>query len=210
MISKTYQQFERELDEKVGSLLANARSIGESIQRASTLLSNDDYKRLIKHLAGRGLTESMLRLCVKVAENTVPEKLVFCGVPPSKLVDLNERDLQRLASDDPIQFRRPNGDIENKPFSAMTEVERNQILSPKGHRILTINEQESTVGKPRRIKTTYERVHYDEYNQELIGQVGTKEGVLTVSSLASMSPAEFEKLVQNVRDASRLREAGVA
>jgi hypothetical protein len=171
--TKTFEEYRIEVEECLQDIGQSIKHIGEMLIRSGKELLGDDVTRFRQFLLNRGLTESDLKVAVLVAEEKLDARLFFMGVASSKILNLSHEDQLRLLSHEKFALRHKNKkDTYFKEWGEMCAGQKNQLLGPKGGRILPPDEQKPWDRDKPQGKVTISCSHYSD--RTLVFDVGQK------------------------------------
>jgi hypothetical protein len=144
--NKTVSYFVEEMKPLLGEFYTAVGKIGGMLKEASATLSNADYMEFRRQLKSFGWYDALFEAAEAVFEGKLLPQMVVTKVKPSKVIHLDLDIQQQLVDGEPFELIRADDSIYEKTWSEMTSREANQLLGPKGGRILSPTEQHAPKG----------------------------------------------------------------
>ncbi len=155
MATKTFTQFQKELDSILLAVQKGFLRLGEVLFEARAILSHNDFTRLQSYIVKQGPKKTDQRACVAAFlfkhpdkgeedENRVDPRLIYAGATNSKILSMDREDQDRLLSEEKFAVLQPSRRVLKKTWAQMTDHERNMLIG-KGGKIKHLGEQEDSL-----------------------------------------------------------------
>lgn len=199
---RTLDEYRKAIKDAQGDIWDSISVLGRLLVSARKRLSAEDWLTLWDELR-QDYREAELKAAIAVGDGGLDPRLFPAGIIHSKVMNMTREDQERLLSGEKFWVYSDHSDDMKKAvertWNDMTRAQRSRLISDKGGRIQSLNEQRApSMGRTKRVQV-YVGVSYRDGDSYITFHNGDNEGRLNIASIRhSLRPDDLTALVDEL------------